>query len=571
MFTPDILELSQKDSITNVKSDTARNVTASHPPEILNSSSAVQSSNSNSNTAVSNKPTTTLTPSKKSELSVHMENARKGVQPSYSEIGKYRPFNKRSSPRSPKPLETQSDKELNYTRHSNKENLEKRNDVQKISMSDTDKRVHDKSLVKRMQGVTSMTHDTLARVEKLINKKKDSKLELNKNSNSPIKQFDERPSSILKKKSIEENLIVIESSCNINPPPVSILKRKINQDEHSTTNTPPVTFSPNVVEPQPNKKKQGILKKRRSLDESQVMRHRSCSPDVAIIKSDSRSILKNQRRSSLEELTRIESPEVPLQGILKRRTSRCTDDDDHSLNSPQSILKRRSGASSAGSTSSTPHVSITTAVILAAAGGAEMVLESDNELVKPILKKKSSSEEHTNSESLSEVPKPILKKKSSTDTDDCDDKPRPILKQSRNSYDEYVKLPTSSNSDIDCDVKPILKLTTNCNRDTQVRTNRLSFCATEYTSSDNLDENVRHRSRRSNTICSDFQFIKQSSMSEKEEDRSMKKARPLSVHDLVMSFEKTSTGAIPKQRMAQKRNSNRYKTQPVTSMELEAR
>lgn len=51
-----------------------------------------------------------------------------------------------------------------------------------------------------------------------------------------------------------------------------------------------------------------------------------------------------------------------------------------------------------GSTSSTPHVSITTAVILAAAGGAEMILEpehSSQDSVKPILKKKSFSEEYS--------------------------------------------------------------------------------------------------------------------------------------------------------------------------------
>lgn len=50
-----------------------------------------------------------------------------------------------------------------------------------------------------------------------------------------------------------------------------------------------------------------------------------------------------------------------------------------------------------GSTTSTPHVSITTAVILAAAGGAEMILEPEpsQDSVKPILKKKSLSEEYS--------------------------------------------------------------------------------------------------------------------------------------------------------------------------------
>lgn len=58
-------------------------------------------------------------------------------------------------------------------------------------------------------------------------------------------------------------------------------------DPH-TTHTPPVTFSPSVVDPATTNRKQGILKKRRSLDESTVMRHRSCSPDVANKASDFR-------------------------------------------------------------------------------------------------------------------------------------------------------------------------------------------------------------------------------------------------------------------------------------------
>lgn len=128
--------------------------------------------------------------------------------------------------------------------------------------------------------------------------------------------------------------------------PVSILKRKVSQDEGKSDSPTlpsanlPVTFSPSVVEPTTTNRKQGILKKRRSLDESQVLRHRSCSPDTIISNGrESRSILKSQRRSSLEEITRIQSPDSHLQGILKRKSSRNEEDVEHLLNSPQGILK----------------------------------------------------------------------------------------------------------------------------------------------------------------------------------------------------------------------------------------
>lgn len=275
--------------------------------------------------------------------------------------------------------------------------------VAKESKSDASEEDKNKQIVSRIEAISALTKQTLARVERLNTKARESpKLETvrNTSASSPHKQIDSKifsksysrkspsvektmPSSILKKKSTEEPLpqITAEPLSIISAGPVSILKRKASQDDHnkhdgshSSTSTPPVTFSPSVVEPSTSKRKQGILK-RRSLDESTVMRHRSCSPDVAN-KTDSRSILKNQRRSSLEELRRTQSPEIHLHGILKRKTSR-TDDEDHSLNSPQGILKRRSGASSAGSTANTPHVSITTAVILAAAGGKRFHLTNN--------------------------------------------------------------------------------------------------------------------------------------------------------------------------------------------------
>lgn len=205
--------------------------------------------------------------------------------------------------------------------------------------------------------------------------------------------------SILKKKSVDE-----PPSATASARPVSILKRKTLSQDGA------VTFSPSVVDREQSRKKQGILKKRRSLDESEVSRQRSSSPD--------KSILKNQRRSSMEELT----------SILKR-------DSTETLQEPQGILKRKSA---------TPplqeqHVTIADSVIMAAAaalGEVQPCVES----VRPILKKKSSSEEHTPELSLMEPPRPILKKKSV----EVEDVPlvRPILKTSRRSSEE--ELPSTS-------------------------------------------------------------------------------------------------------------------------------
>ncbi|KAJ8957581.1 hypothetical protein NQ318_020622 [Aromia moschata] len=547
------------------------------PPEVLEQ--AKESSRENSNRSDTN-----LTASYISQPSTsprpHGERPP-GVAPSFSEMGRYKPFAKRtitssspkekpSSPRPFNPSPQDFNHEKSFARLYNKENLKTKDPVRTSASDNDDKSRH---IAKRMEELTAFTKQTLARVERLATKSKESpKREVRRPlTSSPIKQIDKAtsrtprkspvdksvPSSILKKKSVEEPPIIIEPIASIpsSSGPVSILKRKV------------------VVEPSTTKRKQGILKKRRSLDESAVLRHRSCSPDVAA-KADSRSILKNQRRSSLEELTRTQSPETPLQSILKRKTSR-TEDDDHSLNSPQGILKRRSGASSAGSTGSTPHVSITTAVILAAAGGAEIVLEPENESVKPILKKKSFSDEHSYSESSSEAPKPILKKKSSTETDDSEEKPKkPILKLPRTSVERdildtgqesrhFASFKHAPSGEPECEVRPILKQSTS--RDESPRP-RLSFCGG---SGSPEGETVRQRtSRRSHTICTDFN-VRSLNIDTKEEDRLLRKPRPLSVHELVMSFEKTtSTGAIPK-RTSLKRNSDRHRTQPVTSNELE--
>lgn len=452
----------------------------------------------------------------------------------------------------------------------------------------------------KLQELLDLTKQTLARVEKLTSKSKPplkkppdpkhraasrnkSSSESGTDTKEKVKKvdhkslvIDDKPQnhSILKKKSVEEHeSIVHHPSPSL---PVSILKRKVSQDDckasTSSTHTPPVTFSPSVVEPSSNSRKQGILKKRRSLDESQVMRHRSCSPDVDN-KSDSRSILKNQRRSSLEEITRNRSPDLQIQGILKRKPTRNDDEPENSLNSPQSILKRRSGANSAGSSSGNQHVSITTAVILAAAGGAEMILEP-NDHVKPILKKKSIEEQSSN-DTPCETLKPILKKKSSTDTDDTEDKPKPILKSSKGlselSDNESVRytyrntFQHSNDSSSECEVKPILKQSNSTEETSRLR---LSF----HTDDDNNEDLVgtRIRSRRSEPICTELSS--NASKLDLEPDRELRRPRPISVSELVMNFEKTtipSTGAIPK-KSSLKRN-DRSRTQPVTFNEIEAR
>ncbi|CAH0729953.1 unnamed protein product, partial [Brenthis ino] len=310
-----------------------------------------------------------------------------------------------------------------------------------------------------------------------------------------------------------------EASSTCHHTPVSILKRKSIHEENNITNppnhsitSPPVTFSPSVIESRnsrtDNRKRQGILKKRRSLDESQVARRRSCSPEVSFADDDSpdtcKPILKN-RRSSLEDVVRNRSPDGQIQGILKRKMSReedhLNDDVSHGSPEPQGILKRKSNSSSSSSTTSS-HVSIAQAVLLAAAGGAEIV-EEDKETVRPILKKKSFSEERPSPDILHpETPKPILKKKTSEfDDHDFDLPKKPILKSSRklcgdeghtSSFDlseddrssrrsSLLRSRASDYSGSECEapVKPILKQRgSSLTRErSQSPRPRLSFCA----------------------------------------------------------------------------------------------
>lgn len=148
----------------------------------------------------------------------------------------------------------------------------------------------------------------------------------------------------------------------------------------------------------------------------------------------------------MEELVRrTQSPDPHPQSILKRRTSREDEAEERVSGSPepQGILKRKSATSSnSSSSSSSPHISIAASVIMNVAGwGSDsdiLPLDGGADHVRPILKKKSSSEDNTTADSSStEAPKPILKKKSSVEVDDVEERPmKPILKSSRKSSQE---------------------------------------------------------------------------------------------------------------------------------------
>lgn len=354
----------------------------------------------------------------------------------------------------------------------------------------------------QLRGVTERLKDIDTAAQRLIDFEKQSAMfsDLNNDTSSQNRRLEG-----------------LSASCSHTP--VSILKRKsIHEDNNNASNSnqaiasPPVTFSPSVIEPRncrsDSRQRAGILKKRRSLDESQVAMRRSCSPEVSFADDGSsdtnKPILKN-RRSSLEDIIRNRSPDGQIQGILKRKMSREEDLHTEVLSNgspePHGILKRKSNSSSSSSTTSS-HVSIAQAVLLAAAGGAELV-DEDKETVRPILKKKSFSEERPSPDIINyDTPRPILKKKS-TEHDEYDfDLPKPILKSSRNrlsgdeghasSFDlseddrssrrpSLLRSRTSDHSGSDCEaaVRPILKQRgSSLTRErSQSPRPRLSFCA----------------------------------------------------------------------------------------------
>ncbi|XP_076247383.1 supervillin isoform X2 [Calliopsis andreniformis] len=337
--------------------------------------------------------------------------------------------------------------------------------VQRISGGYSDSEVS-----RRLDALTALTKSAIERVERLTSQANQStnhglrlenplsntlsqgnsfsNVETN-TSNIHVLQSSPRKCSILKKSNDEHSQDGPLSQQHI---PVSILKHKISDSEigqsltHSNHSVLPVTFSPSVIER--THKRHGILKKRSSLDESEILRRRSCSPDISFADnaySEFRPILKNQRRSSLDDIIkRDQSPDPQPTSILKRKSSREDDREDRQVGSlePQGILKRKS-TNSLRTSSVNHHVTIT--MDATSVSGPEIL---DSSEVRPILKKKHSREESFGSDPPSLEPRPILKKKSSTESDEHDDKPKKtILKCTRkNSQDECnyeIELTTS--------------------------------------------------------------------------------------------------------------------------------
>lgn len=198
---------------------------------------------------------------------------------------------------------------------------------------------------------------------------------------------------------------------------VSILKKKDhNESSSASSNASPVTFSSSVVDtPTRSASKQGILKKRSSLDESRYSR--SHSPDERSI------LVRTPRRNSLEEIQHI--------GILKQRSYDAKSDNQMPTSEPHGILKKKE-TSTPSDTGYPKHVSISEAVILAAAELCKDACISDGEHeIRPILKQ--------DTPTIS-TPRPILKKKYSSDTEEI----RPILKSSRKSSREESDVDTDS-------------------------------------------------------------------------------------------------------------------------------
>lgn len=207
---------------------------------------------------------------------------------------------------------------------------------------------------------------------------------------------------------------------------VSILKRK-DESSSSSNASPNLTFSPSVVDSRNTR--QGILKKRCSLDESRYSRSQSderTDPSV------------NNRRSSFEE----------THGILKQPSY----DKDDVLISSHGILKKKDSISLSNETK---HVSIAQAVILAAADIADLEEDDRSYEIKPILKQDSIH--------ASSTPKPILKKKYSFEGEELrgEEVVRPILKSSRKSSrdDNYSDTDNeySCGSSLSSGTKSILK------------------------------------------------------------------------------------------------------------------
>ncbi|BFF99000.1 pneumococcal serine-rich repeat protein [Drosophila madeirensis] len=246
---------------------------------------------------------------------------------------------------------------------------------------------------------------------------------------------------------------------------VSILKKKEQAfgdcNSSASSNASPVTFSSSVMDPPlagtARSKRQGILKKRSSLDESRYY-SRSHSPDERSI------LIKSARRNSLEEAGTGLSP-AQSHGILKQSSYDSSKSDgcpSATESQPHSILKKKDSLSTPSDGGCHKHVSISQAVTLAAAelaahhdgsyGLEDVAVDADGHEIRPILK-----QESTSSEEAVRPPKPILKKKSFGEADEHE-AIRPILKSSRKSSREEFDLSgLDHEGGNDSPIHPILK------------------------------------------------------------------------------------------------------------------
>ncbi|XP_058839561.1 uncharacterized protein LOC131695051, partial [Topomyia yanbarensis] len=352
---------------------------------------------------------------------------------------------------------------------------------------------------------------------------------------SPLRKKSLSP--IMRAKSMEENHLSSSGSSASNHI-VSILKRKtVESNSSASSNASPVTFSPSVVDtPIRSNRRQGILKKRCSLDESRYSR--SHSPD------DRSILVKHTRRNSFEDGTQ--------HGILKQKSYESKEDvsttggSTPAVNAVVShgILKRKTDSSSTSTPNEQPkHVSISQAVILAAVEICQDMLldnEHDHE-IRPILK--------SDSQPLP-TPKPILKKKYSSESEEI----RPILKSSRKSSRE-------ENSDSEELKRSILK--------TDSPAKRRSF-GDRSDSQDSTTVLIRSRSLEHPDPVPMAPVVPQVQTIEKP---------IISVAERIKHMEKflsgpSSSGAVPKRsnstssNASSRRESYRFKTQPVTSTEI---
>ncbi|XP_026476041.1 uncharacterized protein LOC113381307, partial [Ctenocephalides felis] len=301
-----------------------------------------------------------------------------------------------------------------------------------------------------LKSTTSHDHQENHRVDVLTQRTKDALLKVEK---LKIRRVVSSKVTSGEKKTTVERKSQVAAMCEVEEQkPISILKRK------SGTCTLPVTFSPEVVlesEKSQHASRQGILKKRLSMEEV-----------TNIQQSETRG-----RRSSLDITARSSGHHHHHHhGILKRKTSRSEDEDfnytveDYAGDSPphgilkggistedccgvmRPILKRRSHSEDhrdkSRDSSPEPHHGILKKAsdhsggLSYSEGCLQYQLNQSFDPVKPILKKKSLSEESAAASSLDlEAPRPILKKKSSTESDEADEynKPRKPILKSRNS------------------------------------------------------------------------------------------------------------------------------------------